>query len=405
MDTGQRTSKEIREVILKMHHHSPSQYSYTKRQRTGKNSFVVLSNVNNLKNDFLLEINGNSKCNLNKDLNTHAWIRYDLSQSNKQVDLSGEHWSVGVKGCIITNSLSSWKKPTKHQTDLQSLSFVKIALKYIDEPTKIIGTKFFENRLYSKFKVVSQMNTFLSGIWTKPCYLNSDGMNVVGEVFSLTVFALLFDRLDCSVHILSMFNTADSKVKKNWDFFLKIFDAFKREPQKKIERIEIFISHELSKYLGNFQIPAEITNFKSDRDLREYDKDSTALDIRCGLIPRVFSNPTEPPIIDIIPKNETPNIKPALLSIYTNLPISDRANEKIINGGIYQLLHQIPLKNFDEDSPSSIQYFPAKISYKNLSQNYKIDTIEILLIDSETNNLINLNSNFMLNLDFKCSTK
>ena len=164
------------------------------------------------------------------------------------------------------------------------------------------------------------------------------------------------------------------------------------------------MSHELSKYLGNFQIPAEITNFKSDKDLKEYDKDSTALDIRCGLIPCVFSNPAEP-IIDIIPKNETPNIKPALLSIYTNLPISDRANEKIINGGIYQLLHQIPLKNFDEDSPSSIQYFPAKISYKNLSQNYKIDTIEILLIDSETNNLINLNSNFMLNLDFKCSTK
>ena len=62
-----------------------------------------------LKNDFLLEINGNSECNLNKDLNTHAWIRYDLSQTNKQVDLSGEHWSVGVEGCIITNSLSSWK--------------------------------------------------------------------------------------------------------------------------------------------------------------------------------------------------------------------------------------------------------------------------------------------------------
>ena len=385
-------------------HHNSSHYPHPKRQRTGENSFAVLSNVNNLKNDFLLEINGNSECNLNKDLNTHAWIRYDLSQTNKQVDLSGEHWSVGVKGCIIANSLSSWKKPAVHQTDLQSLSFIKIALKYVDEPTKIIGTKFFENRIYSKFKVVSQANTFLSEIWTKPCHLHSDGTNVVGEVFSLTVFALLFDKLDRSVRIVSMFNTADPKVKKNWDLFLKIFDAFKREPQKKIERIEIFISHELSKYLGNFQIPAEITNFKSDRDLREYDKDSTALDIRCGLIPCVFSNPAEP-IIDIIPKNETPNIKPALLSIYTNLPISDRANEKIINGGIYQLLHQIPLKNFDEDSPSSIQYFPAKISYKNLSQNYKIDTIEILLIDSETNRLINLNSNFMLNLDFKCLTK
>ena len=164
------------------------------------------------------------------------------------------------------------------------------------------------------------------------------------------------------------------------------------------------MSHELSKYLGNFQIPAEITNFKSDKDLKEYDKDSTALDIRCGLIPCVSSNSPEP-IIDIVPKNETLNIKPALLSIYTNLPISDRANEKIINGGIYQLLHQIPIKNFDEDSPSSIQYFPAKISYKNMSQNYNINAIEILLIDSETNRLINLNSNFTLNLEFKCLTK
>ena len=387
-------------------HHNSSLHSHSKRQKTGENNFAILSNVNNLKNDFLLEINGNSECNLNKDLNTHAWIRYDLSQTNKQLDLSGEHWSVGVKGCIITNSLSSWKKPAKHQTELQSLSFMKIALKYVGEPTEIIGTKFFENRIYSKSKVVSQANTFLSEIWAKPCHLNSDGTNVVGEVFSSTVFALLFDKLDRSVRIVSMLDTTDSKVKKNWDLFLKIFDAFKREPLAKIERIEIFMSHELSNYLGNFEIPTEITNFKSDIDLKEYDKDSTALDARCGLIPCIGStnNPVKP-IIAISPKNKTPNIKPALLSFYTNLPISDRGNEKIINGGTYQLLHQIPIKNFDEDSPSSIQYFPSKISYKKLSQNYKINTIEILLIDSETNRLINLNSNFILNLDFKCSTR
>ena len=164
------------------------------------------------------------------------------------------------------------------------------------------------------------------------------------------------------------------------------------------------MSNELSNYLGNFEIPTEITNFKSDKDLREYDKDSTALDTRCGLIPCVSCKSAKP-IIDISPKNETPNIKPALLSFYTNLPISDRGNEKIINGGTYQLLHQIPIKNFDEDSPSSIQYFPSKISYKKLSQNYKINTIEILLIDSETNRLINLNRNFILNLDFKRLTR
>ena len=205
-------------------HHNSSLHSHSKRQKTGENNFAILSNVNNLKNDFLLEINGNSECNLNKDLNTHAWIRYDLSQTNKQLDLSGEHWSVGVKGCIITNSLSSWKKPAKHQTELQSLSFMKIALKYVGEPTEIIGTKFFENRIYSKSKVVSQANTFLSEIWAKPCHLNSDGTNVVGEVFSSTVFALLFDKLDRSVRIVSMLDTADPKVKNNWNDFL-VFQA------------------------------------------------------------------------------------------------------------------------------------------------------------------------------------
>ena len=104
----------------------------------------------------------------------------------------------------------------------------------------------------------------------------------------------------------------------------------------------------------------------------------------------------------MITKYESPTIKPSVISIYTNIPISDRGNERLINGGVYQLLHQMPIKSFDRNSPSSIQYFPKKISYKNLRQNYKLDTIEILLVDPDTNKLLNMNDHFMLNLDFKC---
>ena len=62
----------------------------------------------------------------------------------------------------------------------------------------------------------------------------------------------------------------------------------------------------------------------------------------------------------------------------------------------------MPIKSFDKNSPSSVQYFPKKITYKNLRQNYELDTIEILLVDPDTNKLLNINDHFMLNLDFKC---
>ena len=41
------------------------------------------------------------------------------------------------------------------------------------------------------------------------------------------------------------------------------------------------------------------------------------------------------------------------------------------------------------------------ISYKNVKQNSKVSTIEILLIDAETNEPIDLNKHFILNLEFK----
>ena len=46
-----------------------NQYSHHKRQRlSGNISFTPLSDINVNRKNFLLEINGNSECNTNKDL-------------------------------------------------------------------------------------------------------------------------------------------------------------------------------------------------------------------------------------------------------------------------------------------------------------------------------------------------
>ena len=379
-----------------------SQYSHYKRQRLSKNiSFTPLSDINANRKDFLLEINGNSECNTNKDLNVPSWIKYDVTKTNKTLDLSGGTWSIGINACIISNSLNSWKNISN--SDLPSSSFIKIGVKFAGKPTEVLGTKFFENRLYSKSKIVSQINTFLSSIWGKICNANINGCNWVGEIFSLTIFAFYLNKLDNTAHILSISDISKSTTaKKSWDLFTKVFDAFKKEPHGNIEKIEVFISKELNAYLGSFQIPPEITNYISDKDLMEYDKNLTAMDIRCGLIQSSLSLQPNKENNNINTEYESPTIKPSVISIYTNIPISDRANERLINGGIYQLLHQIPIKSFDRNSPSSIHYFPKKISYKNLRQNYKLDSIEILLVDPESNKLLNMNDHFILNLDFKC---
>ena len=376
-------------------------YSAKKQKFSDKNIFLSLSNTNNVKKDILLEINGNSDCNINRDLNTASWIKFDLAKNNKQADLSGENWLIGISGLAIKNSFNSWKIPTKSKTDLPSLSFVKIGIKLEGKSTETIGLKYFENRSYSKVKVLSQLNSFLSGIWTNPCHLNTDGVNIVGEIFSLVIFAFYWNKLDDSIHMLSLASISNSDIQKSWDLFMRVFNFFKKDTKSKIERIEIFISNELIRYLGDFQIPQQISNFKSDKDLTEHDKELTALDTRCGLIPQTHSNES---IIDIISKYKIPEIRPSLINVYTNIPIVDRPNEKLINGRMYQLLAQIPMKNSDKNLMTSIQHFPEKILYKSISQNFKMDIIEILLIDPETNSLINLNNNFMVNLDFKCVT-
>ena len=84
---------------------SNSNYSfYAKRQKLNEtNALLMLSNNRATKNDFLLEIKGNSECNLNKDLNIPSWIKYDLTKIDKTIDLSGGGlWSIGINACVIS---------------------------------------------------------------------------------------------------------------------------------------------------------------------------------------------------------------------------------------------------------------------------------------------------------------
>ena len=130
-----------------------SYYLNPKRQKFSENSdYNLLSNVISTKNDFLMEINGNSESNLNRDM--PSWIKYDLIKTKKQIDLFG-HWSIGINACVIGNSINSWKNAQKSNTDFPSLSFIKIGVKLEGKSTKIIGIKYLQNRLYSKPKVIA----------------------------------------------------------------------------------------------------------------------------------------------------------------------------------------------------------------------------------------------------------
>ena len=68
--------------------------------------------------EFLLENNGNSPSNLNRDSNLFSTINYNLSKD--QIDLFG-FWSVGISGFIA--KFNSWKNIAAGD-DLPSLSFV-----------------------------------------------------------------------------------------------------------------------------------------------------------------------------------------------------------------------------------------------------------------------------------------
>ena len=107
------------------------------------------------KEEFLLEINGNSSSNLNRDSNLFSTINYDLRKD--QIDLFG-FWSVGISGFIA--KFNSWKNIAASD-DLPSLSFVKMCAKFVDEPTKIIGIFFFrKSHLFKSYS--SSANKYFS---------------------------------------------------------------------------------------------------------------------------------------------------------------------------------------------------------------------------------------------------
>ena len=289
-----------------------SYFRPAKKQKLQESSSIIPSNIKTKKHNFSIEINSNSKNNSNQD--TPSWIQYDLTQTNEQLDLFG-NWKVGIKSCIISNSLSSWPKSTDSITSPTS-SFVKLVVKFKDKESKIIGTKYFQNRVYSKDVTVSQINRYLSELWTNVCHTNIRGINIVGLVFQLTLFSFYLDKLTNSVHILSM---GDSKMeinKKKWINFQTIFQAFSKTNDV-LESIEIFMSNELNTFLGGFKLLEVISKIEpTEKDRTTYDENSISLDVRCGLLPCDAYELHFEDTINTKNIRKMPRIGPSLINIY-----------------------------------------------------------------------------------------
>ena len=240
-------------------------------------------------------------------------------------------------------------------------------------------------------------------MWGKLCKPNLQGINMCGQVFSVLLYSFYFNKITNSTHILSIANTTtenQSKSKKSWDFFLKLFNKFKRKDIGEIERVEFYFSSQLKLFLGDFKLPTELSDFRGESDLISYDKDGVALDCLCGVIP--LNTPNTPSAFNIINKNKTVNFSPQLIGVYTNLPLSSNINnQKHLNGKIFNLLIQIPLKKFNKYSLFCAEHFSDKISYKNLSLHNNMNSIEIVLIDESNGEPINLIDGFIVELDFK----
>ena len=82
---------------------------FNKRQKLSKDerntSLKLLSDVAVTNRNFVLEINANSRFNLNRE-HTLSWVNYDLT--NREFNLYGS-WMVGIKSCFVSNSINSWK--------------------------------------------------------------------------------------------------------------------------------------------------------------------------------------------------------------------------------------------------------------------------------------------------------
>ena len=390
-----------------------------KRHKQYDDAFIPLtSSIQSTKQNFTLEIKGDSKNILNPALS--SWIKYDLAQEKKEIDLLYGNWQVGLKSCIVTNSLISWPKNKDTQAfawnennssltrtrarTMPTSSFVKLAVKFEDTDEKTISFSFFQNRIYPKDVVVSQINNFLSQMWTDTCFTDNHGTNVVGNVFTLNLFSFYLNKLTNSVHILNMGALQPSEeCRKTWNNFQNIFAKFSKTPHVKIETVEIFISNELNSFLGGFQLPDKFkTPLPDEKDSRTYDKLLVALDLRCGIIPcDKYVRHSENAINT--PNNfKTPHIGPSLINVYTNLPLSQSiSHTKSYKGNVYRHLDQISVKIIKKTFTSSIDYFPEKIAYKKLTPNTKIDDLEVLLTDAHTGKLLNLDGNFVLTLDFQ----
>jgi len=364
------------------------------RHETPSSPLVLLSNVKSKKHDFALEINSESRSNQNTDASS-SWSQHDLTQTNEQINLFG-NWKIGIKSCLISNSLSSWPK----NSEVQSTSFVKLAVKFEGKKSRTIGIAYLQNRIYSKDVAVSQINRHISQLWLKICHPSNRGTNVVGSTFSLTLFSFYLDKLTNSVHMLSLGSEYFDTVKQTWSNFKDVFQTFNKNPSEKLERIEVFISNELNDFLGEFRAPKSVfTIDPKTTDHRTFDENGIALDTRCAVFPW---NKYEimRAIINIPNTRKTSHIQPSSIAVYTNVPIA-HSRIKSYEGNVYHYIDQIPVKDINKNSTSLIQFFPEKIAYKSILQNIQMDRIDVLLTNAETNKPINLDGNFVLTLDFK----
>lgn len=362
-------------------------YTYTNGMKKRKlvDDLNIIPNNITQKEPFQIEISSSAE-----EINS-AFTKYDITQNhpypsqNGQLNFPGK-WLVGVSKCTISNVLSSWKM----SKNVPSTSFVKIGVKFENSKTIEIGTKYFENRLYTKTEAVVSLNNFLSEIWLSVCNLNINGLNIVGNVFNSIIFAIIADKIDRNVRILSIGNKSEIS-KKNWELFIKLFNAFRKASgpdQKKLERIEIFISSELNNFLGGFYIPDAISDFESDNDLTTFEN-GIATCHRIAIIP--FPKPSK--YINIKNINNKSNISPTALNILCNILPCNREDRTIKTPTSeyvsLQLLDQIPLSNYNLLSPA-IQYFPTKITYKKLPENCKINHLYLALTNVIENELVNI---------------
>ena len=377
-------------------------YTYTnavKKRKLVDDLNIIPNNVTQ-KESFEIEISSSAE-----EVNP-AFTKYDIAQNhpypsqNGQLNFPGK-WLVGVSKCTISNVLSSWKM----SKNVPSMAFVKIGVKFENSKTIEIGTKYFENRLYTKTEAVVILNNFLSEIWLSVCNLNINGLNIVGNVFNSIIFAIIIDKIDRNVSILSIGNKSEIS-KKSWELFSKLFNAFRKtsgpNDQKKLERIEIFISSELNNFLGGFYIPDEVSNFESDNDLTTFEN-GVATCHRIAIIPF----PKTSKCINIKNIINKSNVSPTALNILCNILPRNREDRTVKTPASeyvsLQLLDQIPLSNYNLLTPA-IQYFPTKITYKKLPENCKINHLYLALTNVVENELVNIyRGTVIYTLNFKPS--